>query len=309
MTKIKTDEIVAGGSYTPEYILPTGSYQLDEILNKGGYPSGSMIHLYSSQEGSFKTSFALMGAVNAQERGHKVGFVDAEKSLDISWAEGIGINSSEDKWVYSMPTTGEIALQHVETMIEDHECKVVILDSIDACQPSKYMDGDYGESVMMVHAKLIGKFARRITGLCKDNDAIVYVINQMRTAGGTNMTYNKPSGGKGLPFYSTINIEMRRTTSPAGLVGEIDIPLQMRVRRSKMGASFRDIETYGIQGLAIDAEAELVKMAMQNALLEKNGSWYKTIPQGDEKAETIGQQLDLAREWAVQHKDQILGEL
>jgi recombination protein RecA len=297
MSNIKTDQIVAGGSYKPKYSLPSGSYQLDELLTRRGFPSGSMIHLYSSQEGAFKTAFALMGAINMQARGEKVGFVDAEKSLDTAWGENFGLKTDKDSWVYSMPTNGEIALQHVETMITEHDCKVVILDSIDACQPSKYIEGEYGESVMMVHAKLINKFARRITGLCKDHDAIVYVINQMRTAGGGNMTYNKPSGGKGLPFYSTINIEMKRDGSPSSFVGEIDIPLVMRIRRSKMAASFRDIETFGRQGMAIDADAELVKIATQNALIERAGSWYRTVTEGDEKPTAIGQSLDDAKEW------------
>jgi len=299
---MKTNEIVAGGKYTPKMIIPSGSLMLDRVLNKGGYPTGSMIHYYSGQEGAFKTALSLMGLMNMQAEGERVGFVDAENSLDVEWAQNIGIDINEDRWVYSMPTSGEIALEHVEQMIIEHECKAIVLDSIDACQPAKYQESEYGESSMMIHAKLINKFARRIIGLCKDHDAIVFVINQMRTAGGSGMTYNKPSGGKGLPFYSTINIEMRRSKSPSNLIGVRNIPLTINIKRSKLGRSFLEVETFGTQGRAIDNELELVTLAQEKNIITRAGSWFKA---GDE---TIGQTLESAKEWALQHQPKIMEE-
>ncbi|MFP8488734.1 hypothetical protein ACKGJO_06490 [Gracilimonas sp. Q87] len=303
---MKTNEIVEGGRFTPEFYLDSGSILVNQQLNSNGWPAGSMIHLYSSQEGSFKTSLALHGMINAQDRGMRVGFVDAEKSLDVEWAKSMGLSDDPDLWVYSMPEDGETALQHTETMIEDYGCKVVVLDSVDASQPSKYHEEEYGDAVMMVHAKLMNKFARRISGVLKNNQAICFAINQMRTAGGNGMSYNKPSGGKGLPFYSALNMEMRRNTSPSNLVGAMDIPLLFRIRRSKIGRSFRDIETIGRQGVGIDRSGELVQLALNVDFLQRAGSWYKGKKNEDGKRETVGQHIDLAREYVKEHEQEIL---
>lgn len=304
---MKTNEIVAGGSYEAQYVISSGSYLFDQILRYKGFPSGAMVHLFSSQEGSFKTSLALMGLVNHQERGHNVGFVDAEKSLDINWANDIGIKD-DDSWFYSMPTNGENALEHVETMLKEHDCKGIILDSADACQPANYMESEYGDSIMMQHAKLMNKFARRVSGLVKEYDAIVYVVNQMRTAGGSHMTYNKASGGKGLPFYSTINVEMKKTDSKSKLVGKDQVPIQIRVRRSKMGRSWRDVDTYGLQGMAIDNEAELIEVAKQAGLMKRSGTWYKARNEDDEW-DNLGQHISTAKKWINDNREKVLSHL
>lgn len=304
---MKTDEIIEGGFFVPEYYLDSGSHLFNRELTHKGIPAGSLVHLYSGGEGSFKTSLALHGARAAQEAGFRVGFVDAEKSFDPEWASNMGVSTDKENWVYAMPSSGEKAFEFVESMIKDFGCKVVILDSIDAAQPEKYNEEDYGDAVMMVHAKLVNKFSRRIGALIKDHQAIVYVINQMRAGGGGHMVYNVASGGKGLPFYSTINVEMARMKSPSTLVGLDQIDIKLRIRRSKMGRSFRDIETIAVQGVGFDRDAELVKLAIEKGLIVRSGSWYK-LAEKDEKGKqkVLGQHIDLAKEWAVEHKEEIL---
>jgi recombination protein RecA len=169
------------------------------------------------------------------------------------------------------------------------------------------MENDYGDSVMMQHAKLMGKFARRVSKIAKEYDAIVWVINQMRTGKSGHVTYNVASGGKAIPFYAKINIEMRRKSQSANQ-GKRVLPLEMNIRRNKMGASFRTIETCGIQGKAIDQTGELVDLAEELGMIYRAGSWWKqTADEGDDI--TLGQNLEDAKGWAIENKQLILDSI
>lgn len=303
MANIKNDEIIAGGHYEPAFVVSSGSVLLDkELTNYNGIPSGSMIHYMSKDEGSFKTSLSLMGLVEIQKLGHPVGFVDAEHALSIDWAQGIGINTSSDMWFYSRPSSGEIALKHVEDMIIKYGCKGVVLDSTDAAQPTKLFEAEYGEANIGQHAKLITQGARKINNVVSEHDAIVFWINQMKV----NLTQmgargHKQTGGKALPFYCKLNMELDRISSNSQLKGENVIPLKLNIRRSKLGPSFREIQTVAIQGKAIDRGGELFMLAEASGLLKKAGSWYKT-----HDGTSIGQGMKAGISWAENNEEQIL---
>jgi len=300
---MKNDQIVAGGRYEPAFVVSSGSILLDQKLTTyGGIPSGSLIHYMSKNEGSFKTAFSLMGLVEIQKLGHPVGFVDCEHALSTDWAEAIGIDTSPDMWFYSRPSTGEIALQHTEDMIKKYGCKGVVFDSIDAAQPSKIFDSEYGDASIGQHAKLITQGSRKINNVASENDAIVFFVNQMKV----NITQmgargHQQTGGKGLPFYAKLNLELDRMQSNTQLNGSETIPLKMTIRRSKLGPSFREIETVAIQGKAIDLGGELMSIALDAGLIRKSGSWYKTAD-----GETIGQGIPAAASWSAKNAETIL---
>jgi len=300
---MKNDEIVSGGYYEPSYVISSGSLLLDrELTATGGIPSGGLVHYMSKNEGSFKTSFSLQGLIEVQKLGHPVGFVDCEHALDIEWAKAIGIDTSPEMWFYSRPSCGEIALQHVEDMIIKHGCKGVVFDSVDAAQPSKIMkESEYGDSSIGQHAKLITQGARRISNVASEHDAIVWFINQMKV----NLTRqgamgHQQTGGKGLPFYAKLNLELDREKSNSQLDGAEIIPLKMTVRRSKLGASFRTVHTFAIQGKGVDRGGELFVLAREAGLLKQAGSWWK-LTTGD----SIGQGEQSAVQWCKDNEQQI----
>lgn len=301
---MKNDQIILGGRYDPEFVISSGSLLLDRLLTAyNGIPSGSLVHYMSSKEGSFKTSFALMGLSNIQKLGHKVGFVDAEHALDPDWAAGIGVDIKN--WFYSRPSSGEIALQHVVDMITKHDCKGVVVDSIDALQPSKLYEAEFGEANIGQHAKLITQGARKLNNIASEHNAIIFFINQMKvnlTAMGARG--HQQTGGKGLPFYAKINLELERMQSNSQLQGVDLIPLRMKVQRSKIGPSFRNIETFAIQGKSIDTGGELVAVAQEFGLIKKAGSWWKT-----EQGDTIGQGNEAVAGWAYNNRELILAAL
>lgn len=291
-------------SWEPEFVISSGSYLLDSspaLSNYKGIPSGSIVHLFSRSEGSFKTSYALAGLARIQEKGHPVLYVDAEHAIvGRQWIENFGIDTTHN-WYLGQPASGEQAFEMIEGMIINHDVKGVVLDSVDAAQPSSILENEYGDASIGTHAKLVTSFMRRIIHLAKKHNVIVYLINQMKV----NLTQMgargyKATGGSGINFLSTINIELNRG-SDGKLKGEDLIPLTINVKRSKLGQSFVEIESFAKQGVGIDLDSELVIIAQDKGLLKKAGSWW-----ADENGETIGQGMPKAVEWVKLNKDKII---
>lgn len=285
-------------SWTPEFVVPSGSYLLDNstaLKSFAGIPSGTIIQLMSRTEGSYKTSFALQGLSNIQALGYKVAFVDAEAALmDVTWAEGMGIDSTQ--WSLAIPESGEEACEMVEYFLEKGY-KGIVVDSIDAMQPSSILTAQYGDASIGNHAKLITAFVRRLKNLVVKHNAIVYLINQMKI----NMTQmgargHKATGGSALGFYSKLNIEMVRG-GDTSLKDKDLIPITLSVKRSKLGDSFLDIDTFAKPGVGIYAAGELAMIAQQKGLVKKAGSWWKTV-----EGETIGQGPEALAEWCSNYE-------
>lgn len=293
--------------WEPEFVISSGSYLLDNskaLKAFGGIPSGTIIQLMSKSEGSYKTSYALQGLKEIQKLGHKVAFVDAEAALmDINWVKGIGVDTSEGKWAQAIPESGEEACEMVEYFLEQGY-KGIVVDSIDAMQPSSILTSEYGDAHIGNHAKLITAFVRRLKNLVVKHNAVVWLVNQMKV----NMTQmgargHKGTGGSAIGFYSKLNIEMNKSKSDSQLKEEDIIPITMSVKRSKLGDSYIDIETFAVPGVGIDIGSELITLAREKGLIKKAGSWWKS------KDDTvIGQGPTAAREWCVTNKDLIINE-
>lgn len=303
----RKNRIVAGGEFKPSWVVSSGSVLLDRHLSAyGGYPSGSIIQYMSAAEGSFKTSFALKCAGLVQDMGHAVGFVDAEHALDTLWAANMGLVIDDKSWFMSRPYTAEEAFDDIIEMIQTHGCKIVILDSVDACQPSALVDTSedgkgIDDATIGLHAKSITRGIRKILPVVEEHQAIVIAINQMKV----NLTQmgargSKPTGGSGLQFYSRFNLEMARIESASQSEGKDVIPVRLGIKRSKLGPSFINVNSYAVQGYTIDDGLELVEIAKEKKLITKSGSWWKA---GDV---TIGQSVPDAALWCKENKDLIL---
>jgi recombination protein RecA len=302
----RANRVIAGGEFRHAWVVSSGSVLLDSYLGPGGYPSGSIIQYMSAAEGSFKTSFALKCLGLIQDKDMPVGFVDAEHALDTLWAANMGVVIDDKKWFMSRPYTAEEAFDDAIEMITKHGCKGVVIDSIDACQPSALVDwSDEGKGIddatIGLHAKSITRGIRKLLPVLEEYQAIVFAINQMKV----NLTQmgargNNPTGGKGLQFYSRFNLEMTRGSNSENLGKDI-IPIRMRILRSKLGRSFEDINTYAVQGGTIDENLELIELAKAKRLLTKSGSWWK-----DNNKVTVGQSIEDAAEWCKNNKALIL---
>ncbi len=292
--------------YRPKYAFSSGSFLLDANLKYNGYTSGAIVQHMSGKEGSFKTAMSILGAANFQKKHDiKVGFVDAEHDFDIDWARNIGLSTNKSNFMYGGPQSGEDAFAMVESMIVEHNCKAIIIDSLDACQPTIYHDNEYGDNTIGQHAKLVGKFMIRARWLVNEHDATIWIVNQMRdNITSQGVMGKKPQGGARVLFYSKLNLQMERASAgkikdmPAGIV-----PLTLKIERSKWGNSFVEIETTGIQGKSIDYIGELVQMATDLGLLVKKGSWFK-----DASGVAIGQGAysQEVRDWAENNQKDII---
>jgi recombination protein RecA len=298
--------IIEGGEFRPKFVVSSGSILLDQHLSSyGGIPSGSIVQYMSHKEGSFKTSFALRGLANIQKAGHKIGFVDAEHALDTYWAMNMGIDI-RNGWYMSRPLTAEEAFEDAIKMIVDHGCKGVVFDSVDAAQPDALASSEEGskgidDATIGLHAKVITRGIRKLLGPVEKHDAIVIFINQMKV----NLTQMgargyKATGGNGIGFYSKLNLIMTRD-SVGKLEGEDIIPVKLTIDRNKLGPSFKEIDTFAIQGYTIDEDYELVQLAKEAKLIKKNGAWWKTAD-----GQTIGQSIEDVKDYCLQHKNTIL---
>ena len=308
MSKDFKDQLLT--EWKPEFVISSGSLVLDRsdaLQSFKGIPSGTICHYYSPQEGSYKTTFALQGLSNIQKLGHKVAFVDAECALmDVNWVKGIGVDTSPDKWGLLIPESGEEACDMVEWLLEQGY-KGIVVDSIDAMTPQKQLESEFGDSDIGTHAKLITRFVRRLKNLVVKHNAIVWLINQEKI----NMTQmgvrgHKPTGGSAIMFYSKFNLEMKRTQSDNQSEGQKTIPLKLGVKRSKLGHSYIDVDTYAVQGTGIDLAGELVQLALDVGLIRKAGAWWRECAELKEDEIVIGQGIDSAREWCFLNQEKIL---
>jgi recombination protein RecA len=303
-------------SWTPEFVISSGSLCLDHseaLKNYKGIPAGTMVQISSDQEGAFKSSLALAGGRNIQkETDKKIVYVDAECGLTgLKWIEDMGIMTDEDHWLYAQPESGEEACAMIDYFLKQEDVGGVIADSVDAMVPQNQLTSEHGDASIGAHAKLITRAVRKWKGLVRNHQSILWLVNQKKV----NLTHmgamgTKSTGGRAINFYCKLNIDMRKNKSENQLEGEEYIPLTMNIRRSKLGRSYIDVPTYAKQGVGIDNDIELVELAERNNIIGKAGSWYKVVDQETgELTDTIGQGANSAKEWCINHKEEIMEAL
>ena len=269
-------------------VVPSGSILLDEALGVGGYPRGRIIEMYGP-ESSGKTTLALHAVAEAQKLGGIAAFIDAEHALDPVYAKNLGVNIDE-LWV-SQPDTGEQALEICENLVRSGAVDIIVIDSLAALTPQKEIEGEMGDSVMGVQARLMSQALRKLTAIVGKSKCIVIFINQIRMKIG--VMFGNPettTGGNALKFYSSIRVEIRRIETIEGKGDEEALGNRVRVKivKNKVAPPFRKVELDIYFGKGVSASASILDSAVRHGLIDKRGAWYtrgeEKVGQGKENA-------------------------
>ena len=261
-------------------VIPSGSILLDEALGVGGYPRGRIIEMYGP-ESSGKTTLALHAIAEAQKLGGIAAFIDAEHALDPIYAKNLGVNIDE-LWV-SQPDTGEQALEICENLVRSGAVDIIVIDSVAALTPQKEIEGEMGDSVMGVQARLMSQALRKLTAIVGKSKCTIVFINQIRMKIG--VMFGNPettTGGNALKFYSSVRLEIRRIETIDGKGDDDAIGNRVRVKvvKNKVAPPFRKVELDVYFGKGVSAAASLLDSAVKHGLIDKRGAWYT---RGDEK--------------------------
>jgi recombination protein RecA len=251
--------------------ISTGCLSLDLALGGKGIPRGRIVEIFGP-ESSGKTTIALTVAANAQKSG-VAAFIDAEHALDPSWARKIGVNI--DELLVSQPDSGEQALEICELLVRSSAVDLIVVDSVAALIPKAEIEGEMGEAVVGLQARLMSQAMRKLTGVIARSNCTVIFINQIREKIG--VVYGSPEttpGGRALKFYSSVRIDVRRTG--AVKEGEITVGSRTRARvvKNKVAPPFRDAEFDIMYDEGVSTSGDLLDMAAEAGVVEKSGAWY-----------------------------------
>ena len=269
-------------------IIPSGSLLLDIALGIGGLPKGRVVEIYGP-ESSGKTTLTLQAIAQCQKRGGTAAFVDAEHALDPTYASKLGVNV--DDLLVSQPDTGEQALEIADMLVRSNAVDMVVVDSVAALTPRAEIEGEMGDQLPGLQARLMSQALRKLTGNIKRSNCMVIFINQLRMKIGIMMPGQSPevtTGGNALKFYASVRLDIRRIGSIKK--GEEIIGNQTRIKvvKNKLAPPFKQVITEILYGEGISREGELIDMGVDARLIEKSGAWYsygeERIGQGKENA-------------------------
>jgi recombination protein RecA len=268
--------------------IPTGSLMLDIALGIGGLPRGRVVEIYGP-EASGKTTLALHVVAQAQKLGGTCAFIDAEHALDSTYAEKLGVKI--DDLLVSQPDTGEQALEIADMLVRSSAVDVVVIDSVAALTPRAEIEGEMGDQLPGLQARLMSQALRKLTGNISRSNTMVIFINQLRMKIGVMMPGQSPevtTGGNALKFYASVRLDIRRIGAVKKGEEIIGNQTKIKVVKNKMAPPFKQILTEILYGEGISREGELIDMGSDNKIIEKSGAWYsyggERIGQGKENA-------------------------
>jgi recombination protein RecA len=279
----------AGGPLEEISVIPTGALSLDAALGIGGLPRGRVVEIYGP-ESSGKTTLALHVISEAQRLGGIAAFIDAEHALDPIYARKLGVNT--DELLISQPDTGEQALEITETLVRSNAVDVIVVDSVAALVPRAELDGDMGDSLPGLQARLMSQALRKLTAAISRSGAIVIFINQIREKIG--VMFGSPettTGGRALKFYASVRLDIRRQDAIKVGTESIGVRTKVKVVKNKLAPPFREAEFDVLYGEGISKAGTILDAAVDQSLVEKSGTWYTF------KNERIGQGRENAKKW------------
>ncbi|KJS25928.1 MAG: recombinase RecA [Hyphomonadaceae bacterium BRH_c29] len=269
--------------------VPTGSLGLDIALGIGGLPKGRIIEIYGP-ESSGKTTLALHSVAEAQKNGGVCAFIDAEHALDPIYASKLGVDL--DDLLISQPDTGEQALEIADTLVRSGAVDLLVIDSVAALTPRAELEGEMGDSLPGLQARLMSQALRKLTGSISKSKCMVIFINQIRMKIG--VMFGSPettTGGNALKFYASVRLDIRRIGAIKDRDEVIGNQTRVKVVKNKVAPPFRQVEFDILYGEGISKTGELIDLGVKAEVVEKSGSWYsyngERIGQGREKARTF----------------------
>ena len=272
--------------------IPTGSINLDLGLGVGGVPRGRVIEIFG-KESSGKTTLALHIIAESQKLGGVAAFIDAEHALDPNYARNLGVKVNE--LLISQPDFGEQALEIAETLVRSGAVSVVVVDSVAALVPKAELEGEMGDSLPGLQARLMSQALRKLTGIVNRTGAIVIFVNQVRQKIGVQFGNGEvTTGGNALKFYASVRVDIRRIGALKTGTDVIGNKTRIRVVKNKLAPPFRTVETEIRYGEGICPVADLLVQADERGILDKNGSWYSF------EDERLGNGRDAARSRLVE---------
>lgn len=254
-------------------VIPTGSVLLDQALGVGGYPKGRIIEIYGP-ESSGKTTLALEAVAQAQLKGGRAAYIDAEHSIDPDYAKKLGVDI--DDLILSQPDSGEQALEICEMLAQSNALDLIVVDSVAALVPQAELDGVMSDNQVGLQARLMSKGMRKIAGVLARTGCTVIFINQLREKVG--VIYGNPettTGGRALKFYASIRLDIRRAEAIKEGSNVIGNTVKVKVVKNKVAPPFKSCVIEMIFGQGISREGELLDLGDKYGLLKKTGSWYE----------------------------------
>lgn len=300
-----------GGQKKKIEVLPTGAIALDLALGVGGFPRGRIIEIYGP-EASGKTTVCLHVIAEAQKKGGVAAFIDAEHALDPERADAIGVDL--DSLIVSQPDSGEQALEITETLIRSGGIDVIVVDSVAALTPKAEIEGEMGDAVIGLQARLMSKAMRKLTSIINKSRTAVIFTNQLRMKIG--VMFGNPettTGGQALKFYSSVRIDMRKIGNIQDGDDIVGSRHRAKVVKNKIAPPFRTAEFDIMNTTGISRSGGIVDVSVDQEVIEKSGSFYKykgeVLAQGREALKThFEDNPDLMQEIETQVWEKIKGQ-
>lgn len=278
-------------------VIGTGSLMLDIALGIGGLPKGRVVEIYGP-ESSGKTTLTLQAIAECQKKGGTAAFIDAEHALDPIYAAKLGVNV--DDLLLSQPDTGGQALEIADMLVRSAAVDIVVIDSVAALTPKAEIEGEMGDQLPGLQARLMSQALRKLTGNIKRSGTLVVFINQLRMKIGVMMPGQSPevtTGGNALKFYASVRLDIRRIGAIKKGDEIIGNQTKIKVVKNKLAPPFKQVVTEILYGEGISREGELIDMGVEAKLVEKSGAWYSC---GDER---IGQGKENARQYLKENPE------